>query len=463
MTDQSAHPYIPNSVPQVKQAMLDAVGAREPSDLFASIPAELQATGALEIPPALTSERDLKDHIEERLADVVGTDTLISFLGGGAARHFVPALCDEIASRREFLTAYAGEGYSDHGKHQAWFEYQSLMGELLDMDFVSFPTYDGMAASSSAMLMAVRATRRSRILVPATMHPERRSHLRNFCRAGVDHIEEVAFDPQTSGIDLDDLTARLGDDVAAVYLEHPNYLGGLEFGLPDVIAAAHDVGAKCVVGVDPISLGVLTPPSAHGADIVVGDTQPLGLHLQGGGATCGFIASAEDPDLVRQYPTLLESITTTAHPDVWGFGWASMEQTSFGKREASDDITGTTSGLWAITTAVYLASMGPQGIREVGAAIMGRSKYLARSLAAIPGVQVRPGTVPFKELTVRFEDTGHTVAMINEQLLERGILGGHDLSGEFPELGQSALYCVTEMTPPAHIDRLIDALTEVTA
>ena len=458
----NAHPYIPNSVPVVKQAMLEAIGARGATDLFASIPAKLQVAGPLPIPPALLSEHDLQGHIDQLLADVAGTNILVSFLGGGAARHFVPAVCDEIASRREFLTAYAGEAYSDHGKHQAWFEYQSLMGELLDMDFVSFPTYDWMAASSSAMLMAVRATGRSKILVPASMHPERRSHLHNFCRAGVDQIEEVAFDQATGGIDVVDLARRLEDDVAALYLENPNYFGGIELRLPEIVAAVHDVGAKSVVGVDPISLGVLAPPSTHGADIVVGDAQTLGLHMQAGGATCGFIASSDDPELVRQYPTLLESITTTSHPDVWGFGWTSLEQTSFGKRDASDDITGTTSGLWAITAAVYLSSMGPTGMQEVGTAIMSKSRYLAERLASLPGVELRPTSVPFKEMTVCFDDTGLTVAEINDRLLEQGILGGHDLSREFPQLGQSALYCVTEITPQEHIDRLVERLSEMT-
>ena len=456
-----AHPYIPNSVPAVRQAMLNAVGAHQASDLFASVPTELQVTGSLAIPPALVSEHDLQQHLERLLADVAGTNTLVSFLGGGAARHFVPALCDEIASRREFLTAYAGEGYSDHGKHQAWFEYQSLMAELLDMDFVSFPTYDWMAATSSAMLMAVRATGRSRLLVPDSMHPERRSHLHNFCRAGADRIEAVAFDPWNGGIDLEDLAGRLGDDLAALYVETPNYFGSVEVRLPEIVEAVHAVGAKCVVGVDPISLGVLAPPSAHGADIVVGDAQSLGLHLQAGGATCGFIASSQDPALVREYPTLLESITTTSHPDVWGFGWTSLDQTSFGKRDASDDITGTTSGLWAITAAVYLSSMGPAGMQEVGATIMSKSRYLAGRLVTLPGVEIGPTSVPFKELVVRFDDTGLSVVEINNRLLEQGILGGHDLSTEFPQLGQSALYCVTEVTPQEHIDRLVDALAEL--
>lgn len=459
----TAHPYIPNSVPHIKQRMLDVVGAATAADLFSSIPADLQLAQPLDLPSALLSEHDLKRHMAEMLADVVGTDELVSFLGGGCARHFVPAVCDEIAGRREFLTAYAGDAYSDHGKHQAWFEYQSLMGELLDMDFVSFPTYDAMAASSSALLMAARATGRSRVIVAESMHPDRRSHLANFARASLNAVDVVAIDRHTGLIDRDDLAAKLDSDVAALYLESPSYLGPIDPGLPELVEQAHDCGALAVVAVDPISLGVLAPPSTFGADLVVGDAQPLGLHPHGGGATCGFIASAQDPRLIAEYPTLLETIVDAEGEGAWGFGWTALDQTSFGRREAATDLTGTTSGLWAITVAVYLSVMGPAGMREVGETIMRRTRYAARRMAQVPGVELAFSAPFFKEIAVRFDGTGLTVAQINERLLEHGVLGGHDLSREFADLGQLALYCCTELTTKADIDQMVEALAQVTS
>lgn len=463
-SEASAHPYIPNMAPAVRREMLEFVGVEDAAELYAAIPPELRLTSPLDLPEPFVSEHDLKAHVAGLLADDISTDDFASFLGGGCWKHFVPALCDEINSRREFLTAYAGEAYSDHGKHQAWFEYQSLLGELLDMDFVSFPTYDWMAAASSALLMAARITGRREVIVPRNLNPERLSHMRNFCKAGLDEIHIVGFDLETGHLDLDALSDKLTGRTAAVYLENPTYLGVIEPNGRQISDLVHDAGALCVVGVDPISLGVLAPPSQYGADLVVGDIQTLGVHLNAGGATCGFIASYADPEVIAEYPTLLETITTTDQDGAWGFGWATLDRTSFDKREHSEDFTGTTSGLWAITAAVYMAALGPEGLRAVDESIMQKAHYTAAQLGRLRGVMApRFTATPFKEFVVDFSGTGMTVAEINDELVDRHIFGGHDLSGEFPELGQSALYCVTEVTPAEHIARLVSALEEVTA
>lgn len=441
--------------------MLDYLGVADVSDLYSAIPAGLRLDRPLDLPEAILSEHDLRAHVLDRLGDGVSTEDYASFLGGGCWKHFVPAICDEINNRREFVTAYAGEAYSDHGKHQAWFEWQSLLGELLEADFVSMPTYDWMTAASSALLMAGRITGRGEVIVPRNLNPERLSHMRNYCRAGLDAIHTVGFDEATGRLDLDRLASALSPSTAAVYFENPTFLGTIEGRAPQIAAAAHEAGALCVVGVDPISLGVLAPPSAYGADLTVGDVQTLGVHMQAGGATCGFIAGEDDPRFAAEYPTLLETITTTDQPGSWGFGWATFERTSFHKRGLSEDFTGTTSGLWAITAAVYLSLLGPVGISEVGEAIMQKARYAADRLAELPGVSIGPTAVPFKEFVVDFNRTGNTVGEINRALLDHRILGGQDLSAGFPELGQSALYCFTEATPAAEIDRLVSTLGEI--
>ena len=457
----TAHPYIPNSAPEVRRALLDYLGLDDVSELYGAIPAQLRLGRDLRLPEAILSEHDLKAHVLDYLEDVVSTEDYASFLGGGCWKHFVPAVCDEINTRREFVTAYAGEAYSDHGKHQAWFEWQSLMGELLEADFVSLPTYDWMAAASSALLMAARLTGRGEVVVPRNLNPEKLSHMRNYCRAGLDAINTVPFDRSTGEIDPDHLAERLSPATAAVYVENPTFLGTIEGRVHEIVEIAHRAGALCVVGVDPISLGVLAPPATYGADLVVGEVQPLGAHIQAGGATCGFIAGNDDPRFAAEYPTLLETITTTDVEGSWGFGWATFERTSFSKRGLSEDFTGTTSGLWAITAAVYLSLLGPHGIREVGETIMQKTHYTMTRLEELPGVAIGPGATPFKEFVLDFTGTGHTVAEINRALLEYRILGGQDLSADFPELGQSALYCVTEVTPLEHIDRLVAALGRV--
>lgn len=458
-----AHPYIPNSAPESRAEMLRAVGVSSVEDLYDGIPASLRLDRPLALPPAMRSERDLRRHVAGLLEKNTSTADVISFLGGGCWQHDVPAVCDEINGRAEFLTAYGGDTYADLGKYQAIFEFQSLMGELLDMEMVSAPVYDWASATTSALMMASRLTDRRTVLVPATMARQRRQHLENTAQAWLDPVA-VAYDPATGLMDLDDLRAKLSPAVAAVYIENPTYLGGIEEHAAEIADLAHAAGALSVVGVDAASLGVLAPPAAYGADIVVGETQPLGVRMQASGGLCGFIASRDDPAYVMEYPYLMVSIAPGRAPGEVGYGWSTMARTSYDKRESSPDYTGTTQWLWGITAAVYLSLLGPRGMRELGEGIVQRAAYAARRIGEIPGVSApHLKSANFKEFVVTFDGTGKTVGEINAALRERGIFGGHDLSGEFPELGQSALYCVTEVHSQDDIERLAAALAEVVA
>src|SRR4029079_7808249 len=216
-------------------------------------------------------------------------------------------------------------------------------------------------------------------------------------------------------------------------------------------------------GVDPISLGVLAPPGSWGADIVVGTTQPLGVHMHCGGGAGGFIATRDEERYAREYPTLQVSICDTVEPGERTFGVILFEQTSYGARENGKDWTGNSVYLWAIANAVYMALMGPRGFADIGRAILQRSHYAAGRIDELPGVRVRFGGGFFKELVVDFGETGRTVAEIDAGLRARGIFGGKNLSQSHPELGQSALYCVTEVHTQADVDRLVSALAEVTS
>ncbi len=460
-TDQ-VYPYIPNSVPAIRREMLDFIGVEDVEELFRAIPPELRLDRPLDLPEPFLSEHDLKTHVEELLAKNISCNEVANFLGAGCYQHFIPAVCDEINSRGEFLTAYAGDTYSDHGKHQAWFEFQSLLAELIEMDVVGFPTYDWSAAASSALLMAARLTDRGRVIVPKNLNPDKLLHMRNFCKASLDDIIQINYHPDTGQLDLHELKASLNAEIAAVYFENPSYFGIIESQGEQIARLAHEAGARVVVGVDPISLGVLTPPSRYGADLVCGDAQTLGVHMLAGTGSCGFIASHADLEVMAEFPTLFETIGTTAREGEWGFGWATMDRTSFDKRDASSDFTGTSTGLWAITAAVYMATLGPQGIRDVNEAILQKTYYTMNILGKIAGVRVLfPNAPVFREFVVNFDDTGQRVAEINRGLLNYGVFGGRDLSGAFPELGQSALYCVTEVTSLNSIRKLAGALKEL--
>jgi len=458
----SSHPYIPNSEPGVKKEMLDSVGAGSTEDFYADIPENLRFRGKLDLPPPLLSEFELVRHVEGILARNQTSREYLNFLGAGCYQHHVPAVCDEINSRGEFLTAYAGEPYDDHGRFQALFEYQSMMGELLNMDVVNVPTYDGYQASATALRMAVRITGRSRVLLPTAISPDKLSKIVDYLKPDI-RVELFDFEPETGLIDLEVLGKLVSEEIAAIYLETPNIFGGIETRANQIARLAHQNGALCVVNTYPISLGALSPPVDYGADIVCGDIQSLGMHMSFGGGHAGFIASRDEEEFVMEFPSRLFGIAPTIVEGEYGFGDVAYERTSFARREGGKEWVGTAAALWGITAGVYLALMGPQGMVDVGEAIMQRTRYAMQKISQLAGLKVLFASTPhFREFVVNFDGCGKSVNQVNQALLERSVFGGKDLSHDFPNLGQSALYCVTEVHSQADIDRLVELLVEVT-
>lgn len=456
------HPYIPNSVPAVKEAMLKAVNAASVEDFYADIPESIRFKGRLNLPEPFLSEAALARHVEGLLAKNQSTREVLSFLGAGCAQHHVPAVCDEVNSRSEFLTAYAGDPYEDHGRFQALFEYESLMGELLNMDVVNVPVYDGFQATATALRMAGRITGRTIALLPATVMPDNLSKIRDYLKPDM-RVELIPFDEATGLMDVSALKKQVNAQTAAVFIENPSYLGFFETQAEEIGKIAHAGGAIFVVGADPISLGVISPPVEYGGDIVCGDIQPLGVHMNYGGGHAGFIASRDEEQYVMEFPSRLFGVATTSVEGEYGFGDVAYERTSFAAREEGKEWVGTAAALWGITAGVYLALMGPQGMEELGRGIMQRLRYAMRKLNQVSGVKTRFSVTPhFKEFVADFNGTGKTVEQINQALYKKGIFGGKDLSAEFPSLGQCALYCVTEVHTQADMDTLADAIAEAT-
>lgn len=465
--ESPAHPWMANSLADIKQAMLKEIGARSIDELFRQIPADHRTKTPLRLPRQLKSEAELKRHLVGLLSRNGTCEQYLNFLGAGCWQHHVPAVVDEIVGRAEFLTPVWGSPQSDHGRNQAWFEYASQMGELFDMDVVQLPVYSWGCAIGHAVRMAARLNGRHEVLIPQLIDPERLSVIRNYCEPAemARHIDVVpiAHDRKTGGLNLEDLEAKISSRTAAVYFESPGYLGQIEARGDEIARIARAHGAETIVGADPISLGVLRPPADYGADIAVGPTQPLGVHMNCGGGVGGYIASRDEEAYVRQYNGFLVGITGTARPGEHGFSLSCAHQTSYGMREQGRDWTGNSVYLWAIANAVYMSLLGPQGFRELGELILSQAHYAAKAIGRIRGVRIQFPKGFFKEFVVNFDDTGKTVARINKALLKRGIFGGKDLSKEFPEFGQSGLYCVTEVHTKDDIDRLAAALKEVVA
>ncbi len=461
------HPYIPNSAPEIKEHMLEVIGIKDVEEIYQVIPEHLRLKRKLDLPDPYPSEFGLKRHVKGILSKNKTGESYLNFLGGGCWQHYVPSVCDEIISRSEFLTAYGGTPYSTFGRMQAQFEFQSLMGELVGMDVVSEGSYSWGTVAGMAMRMACRMTGKAEVLIPKTIGPERRATISTFCGSAQEDgqlvIKDIEYDPETGLMNLADLKAKITRETAAVYFENPTFLGSIESQGEIISEIAHSHGAESIVGIDPISLGVLAPPSDYGADIVVGNAQPLGVHMNFGGGLFGFIASRDEERYVAEYPSWLISIGETTDEGEYGFGFTRFERTSYIGRDKGKDFLGTVAGLWTIAAAVYMSLMGPRGFQEIGETIIQQAHYAIDSLSDLNGVKVLFPSGAFKEFVLNFDSTSKSVKTINKALLECGIFGGIDLSGDFPELGESSLYCVTEIHSKQDIDKLTLCLKEVLA
>ena len=455
----TAHPWMASSGGPAKEEMLSALGVNSIEALFAQIPEDHLMERPLELPPQLASEVALSRHLDDLMAKNTVFREGRVFRGAGAWPHYVPAICDEIVGRYEWQTSVFGSPTSDHGRNQAWFEFTSQIGALVEMDFVGLPVYSWGCAVGHAVRMASRITGRRKVVVPEVMDAERRLVLQTYCEPEqmARHIEIVTVKVGADGlIDRDDLKAKL-DGAGALYFEQPGCHGVIDGDPGEVCRMAREAGAEAIVGVDPLSLGLLEAPGAYGATIAVGPTQPLGVHMYAGGGVGGFIASPDEEKYAREYNTLNVSISDTMEPGEHGFGLALFHQSSYGMREEGKDWTGNSVYLWAVANAAYMAAMGAGGFAEIGRLIMARSRMAAEALDALPGVSVDKTRPVFKEFVATFDKP---VSEVNAALREAGILGPLDLTGEPGVDGHAALFCVTETHTPEDIAALVAAVKE---
>jgi len=444
--------YILNT-PADQQAMLDAIGVGSIDELFSAIPPELRFRSELQIPPAL-SEIELTAHVGQLAARNVACGQKACFLGGGSYDHFVPAVVDYVAGRGEFYTSYTPyQPEASQGNLQAFFEYQTLITQLTGMDVSNASLYDGGSAATEAVLMAMHATGRSgRVVTAASVHPEYRQILQTYL-ANLD-TKLVTVETPSGTLDPHQLAAALSDDTACVLVQHPNFFGCLE-EMDALVKAAHERGALVVVAVDPISLGLLKRPGDYGADIVVAEGQSLGTPMLYGGPYLGIMACREQ--FVRRMPGRIAGQTVDRRGKrCWVLTLQTREQHI--RREKATSNICTNQGLFALRASVYLAAMGPQGMREVATACLQKSRYALEKLTAGDRLTSAFDRPTFKEFVVR--DSAGAVDELVAEALDRGYFAGVPLGRWYPELADCLLVCVTERRTREEIDGLAKTLME---
>ena len=441
--------YIP-ATPAERERMLQAIGVRSIDDLFSDIPPEVRLRGPLDLPPALP-DPDLLAHARRLAGRNADCDQLTSFLGAGAYDHFVPSTVAHLALKPEFLTAYTPyQAEIMQGELQAIFEYQTLMCELTGMDVANASMYDGASALGEAASMAADLTKRARIVVSAAVHPEYRQVLRTF----TSHLRIEVVDLAAGGgiTDPQDVQAALTDDTAALVIQSPNFFGCLEDG--DALAKmAHARGALLVVAVaEPISLGLVRPPGEYGADIVIGEGQALGNALNFGGPYLGMIATREA--FVRRLPGRLvgRTVDTEGRP---GYVLTLQTREQHIRRARATSNICTNESLNALVAAVYLSTLGRQGIQHVAELNARKAHYARQRIASLRGYRVAFDAPTFNEFVVRCPLSPEE---INRRLLEQRILGGLPLGRFYPELNDGWLVCVTESRTREEIDQLVGYL-----
>ncbi|HUV34911.1 MAG TPA: aminomethyl-transferring glycine dehydrogenase subunit GcvPA [Candidatus Desulfaltia sp.] len=452
------HPYLPNSVPEIKEKMMEEIGISSIAELYSDIPDELVFKGKLNIPGPL-AEAQVKEHVSALLEENT-TLRCPPFLGGGVWPHHVPSVVDEVIHRAEFLTSYTPyQPEISQGILQSIFEYQSLVCELVGMDVANSSLYDWSTAIGEAALMSSRINRRTKILVPDLMSPLRLSVLKTYTEPAGITIEKVYHDQATGLMDLEDLKEKVNGDTSAVYIENPSYLGFVEEKAEAIGEIAHEKDALFVVGVDPTSLGILKAPGDYDADIVCGEGQPLGNHMNYGGPLLGIFACKHDNKYIRQMPGRIIGIAETLKDQRRAFVMTLQTREQHIRREKATSNICSNEALCAVAAGVYLSLLGPKGMKELGETILSRARYAQRKIGELPGVRAPIfSSYHFKEFTVNFQD--RTVKEINRELNANRIQAGIPLTSQFPEFGETSLFCVTEVHSKKNIDTLVSVIKE---
>jgi glycine dehydrogenase subunit 1 len=448
VTEASPLRYIPHTREDVRR-MLEVIGSPRVEDLFAAIPEELRLRRPIALPPA-ASEMEVLDELERLAAANASARSHECFLGGGTYSHFIPSVVDALVSRAEFYSSYTPyQPEISQGTLQAIFEWQTMMCGLTGLDVSNASMYDGASATAEAALMAMRITRRSKVAVSSSLHPHYRQVLDTHL-AGL--RAEVVTIPRGETGRSEPVGDFVDGETAAVILQQPNFLGVVE-ELPGAAEAAHAEGALLITAVtEALSLALLRPPGEVGADIACGEAQSFGVPMAFGGPHLGFLATRTK--LVRQLPGRLvgETVDTRGKR---GFVLTLSTREQHIRRERATSNICTNEGLCLLMATIYLALLGPVGLRKLALLNLAKAEYAKARIRETPGLELPLPAPTFNEFAVRL---GAPAAEALARAQRAGIIGGLDLGTHAPELGSALLICTTELNRKESIDRLVDIL-----
>jgi glycine dehydrogenase subunit 1 len=429
--------------------MLAAIGVGSVDELFAQVPEPLRLGRPLELPDGIGEAE-----VYERLAELAGrnadAEREVCFVGAGMYDHYVPAIVDAITQRSEFLTPYTPyQPEISQGSLQATFEFQTAMSELTGLPVSNAGLYEGPSSVASAGYLAIGATGRRRFVVSRGVHPHSRETLTTYSVGFGAEVVEVGLEDGVT--DAAALADAVGEETAAVFLQSPNFLGAVE-DVEALGAAAREHGALLVVATDPMTLGILRPPGEQGADVALGEGQPLGNRLDYGGPSFGFFCATEE--LIRRMPGRIAGETDDADGRR-GFVLALQTREQHIRREKATHNICTAQALNALAAMVHLAWLGREGFRELGELLARRTVYARERLAAVEGVELLHEAPVAREFAIRL---AAPVDRVLERCAERGIAAGYPLGREYPEHEDGLLVAITERRTRPHIDALADAL-----
>jgi glycine dehydrogenase subunit 1 len=444
------HRYIPNTDDDTRR-MLEAIGVSTVDALFEQIPARVRLTRDLDIAPAM-SEPDLLAHLAALAGQDADPARFAVFLGAGVYRHFAPSLIDQLLLRSEFYTAYTPyQPEISQGTLQAIFEFQTLVSQLMGTDIANASMYDGSTAMAEAAMMAARMTRRDRIVIASTVHPQYREVLATYAQNLGLVVEETGY--RADGTTDVDALAKAAKNAAGIIFQYPNFFGVIDDPRP-VVEIARAAGALSIAVVaEPVSMGLLAPPGSLGVDIVAAELQAFGIPASYGGPYCGIIAASEK--CMRQMPGRFVGMAKdTKGRNGYVLTLATREQHI--RREKATSNICTNSGLMALAATIFMTAYGKEGLPELARLNFDKAHYAQSAiLQAGGGARARFAAPFFNEFVIG--GLGDAEA-VQKRLLGEGILAGFPLGRYYPELADSLLVCATELNRVEEIDRLATAL-----